>query len=153
MLDVKLTTVGKILGFCKVGVFVAVFVSFVPTQGLMVDQYAAISLYTFLGCGFDGLACLATIMIDLEIAPHFDKPFISESFSSMWGRRWNMSVGNTLRVLIYDPIQEGKGSWECLAGLLQVSADHVWQTLLWTATGGFHSPDSMSVANFIDGCS
>ena len=113
--------------------FTAVFVSFVLTKGLVVDQYAAISLYTFLGCGCDGLACLATSMINLEIVPHFDKPFFSESFSSMWGRRWNMSVGNTLRVLLYDPIQEGEGTRECLAGLLLVSADHVWQNMLWTA--------------------
>ena len=78
------------------------------------DWYAAISLYTFLGCGCDGLACLATSMIDLQIAPHFSQPFFSESFSSMWGRRWNMSVGNTLRILIYEPIQEGEGAGSCL---------------------------------------
>lgn len=46
---------------------------------LKTDRYAAISLYTFLGLGYDGLACLATSMVDLEIALHFDKPFFSES--------------------------------------------------------------------------
>lgn len=79
-------------------------------------------------------------MIDLQIAPHFNKPFFSESFSSMWGRRWNMSVGNTLRILIYDPIQEGEGTWGCLAGLLQVSADHVQQNLLLLVKGRSHCP-------------
>lgn len=70
--------------------------------------HAAISLYASLGLGYDGLAALATSVIGLEIAPHFDKPFFSTSFTNMWGRRWNMSIGNTLRVLIYDPILEGE---------------------------------------------
>lgn len=72
------------------------------------NWHAAITLYAFLGLGYDGLAALATSMIGLEIAPHFDKPFFSRSFTNMWGRRWNMSIGNTLRVLIYDPILEGE---------------------------------------------
>lgn len=89
--------------------------------GLKTDLYAAISLYTFLGLGYDGLACLATSMMDLEIAAHFDKPFFSKSFSNMWGRRWNMSIGNTLRALIYDPIQEGESAGRCHAWVVQGS--------------------------------
>ncbi len=81
---------------------------------------AAISLYTLLGCIYDGPASLATSMIGLEIAPHFNKPFFAESFTSLWGRRWNMSVGNTLRVLIYDPIQEGEASTASAVALVQL---------------------------------
>ena len=77
---------------------------------IAVNLHAAISLYTVLGCAYDILAFLAASMIRLEVAPHFDKPFFSKSFSSMWGKRWNLSVGNTLRDLIYDPIQEGEQS-------------------------------------------
>ena len=53
-----------------------------------------------------------------------------------------MSVGNTLRILIYDPIQEGEGAESCLAGLLQVSADHAWQNLLLIVL-----PDNISSAH------
>ena len=60
-----------------------------------------------MGCLYDGPTKLATTLIGLQIAPLFNKPVLAESFSSFWGRRWNLCMGHSLRVLIYDPIQEG----------------------------------------------
>ncbi|KAL0042074.1 hypothetical protein WJX77_002411 [Trebouxia sp. C0004] len=67
-----------------------------------------INMYACMGCLYDGPTTLATSMVGLNIAPLFNEPFLAESLSSFWGRRWNLCVGNSVRVLIYDPIQEGQ---------------------------------------------
>lgn len=67
-----------------------------------------INMYACMGCLYDGPTKLATTLIGLQIAPLFNKPVLAESFSSFWGRRWNLCMGHSLRVLIYDPIQEGQ---------------------------------------------
>ena len=69
---------------------------------------AAVALYCFLGLIMDGSAFLAKWLIGLNIAPHFDQPYFASSLSDWWSRRWNLTVGNCLRFLIYDPIAEGR---------------------------------------------
>ena len=68
---------------------------------------AAFSLYAFLGFLMDGPASLLTSLIGLEIAPHFNRPYYSESVASFWGKRWNLTVSNCLRAPIFDPVTEG----------------------------------------------
>ncbi|DBB08374.1 TPA: hypothetical protein ACH3X3_008535 [Trebouxia sp. C0006] len=65
-------------------------------------------MYACMGFLYDGPTKVASTLIGLEIAPLFNKSFLAESFSSFWGRRWNLCVGNSLRELVYDPIQEGQ---------------------------------------------
>lgn len=43
----------------------------------------------------------------LEVVPPFDMPWMSVSLADFWGRRWNNTVGLTLRCLFFDPIIEG----------------------------------------------
>ena len=61
--------------------------------------------------GMDAPAALAGSLLGLDISPHFDNPFAAKSFAELWNKRWNLTVGNALRFLIYDPINE------CEAGL------------------------------------
>ncbi len=68
---------------------------------------AAVGLYAFLGFLMDGPATLATSLIGLRISPHFDEPYRSHSIASFWGRRWNLTASNALRVLVYDTICDG----------------------------------------------
>ena len=75
---------------------------------------AAFALYAFLGFAMDGPASLITSMIGLEIAPHFNRPFLSESVTSFWGKRWNLTVSNCLRGPVYDPIYEGTATDKAL---------------------------------------
>lgn len=56
----------------------------------------------------DGPASLLTSLIGLEIAPHFNQPYFSDSCASFWGKRWNLTVSNCLRGPVFDPITEGK---------------------------------------------
>lgn len=62
----------------------------------------------FLGFLMDGPASLATSMIGIRIAPHFDTPYLSTSVASFWGKRWNLTASNSLRTIIYDTIQDGQ---------------------------------------------
>ena len=48
---------------------------------------------------------------NLQIDPHFDSPYLSTSLGDFWGRRWNLSAGNVLRFLVYEPIQQGVAAW------------------------------------------
>ena len=48
----------------------------------------------------DGPASLATSMVGLRIAPHFDQPYLSSSITDFWSRRWNLTAGNALRFLV-----------------------------------------------------
>lgn len=56
----------------------------------------------------DGPASLLTSLIGLEIAPHFNRPYYSDSIASFWGKRWNLTVSNCLRAPVFDTISEGE---------------------------------------------
>lgn len=68
----------------------------------------AIGLYLFMGIimSFVGAACVG--ILNLRVAVHFDRPFLSQSLTDYWSRRWNLNTGYTLRFLVYDPICEGR---------------------------------------------
>lgn len=70
--------------------------------------FAAFMLYWFLGVLMDGPAAFIGWMTGIQISPHFDAPYLSTSISSFWSRRWNLTVGNVLRFLCYDPVHEGQ---------------------------------------------
>ncbi len=82
----------------------------------------------------DGPASLITSMIGLQIAPHFDKPFLAESLTSFWGKRWNLTISNCLRGPVYDPMYEGTlASWcPCLLLLAALLDTYCKFTLLVT---------------------
>ncbi|GAB4821584.1 hypothetical protein N2152v2_008630 [Parachlorella kessleri] len=65
-------------------------------------------LYSVLGMIMDGPAALATSAIGMQIAPHFDNPYTAHSLAEFWNKRWNLTAGNLLRFLVYDPINEGR---------------------------------------------
>jgi len=81
---------------------------------------AVINMYACMGCLYDGPTTLATTMIGLKIAPLFNKPFLAESFSSFWGRRWNLCVGlsGSSFTIRYRKVQSDL----CCATLLQIQA-------------------------------
>ena len=53
-------------------------------------------------------AAIVMRLTGMPLSPHCDKPFLSASVSEFWSRRWNITVANTLRSLVYDPINEGE---------------------------------------------
>ncbi|KAG2426310.1 hypothetical protein HXX76_013067 [Chlamydomonas incerta] len=59
------------------------------------------------GCGdLTDAAALAAFGVAAE--PHFDRVWLSSSFSELWARRWNLTVSSVLKAAFYDPAMEGR---------------------------------------------
>ncbi|KAK9905470.1 hypothetical protein WJX75_000391 [Coccomyxa subellipsoidea] len=117
-------------------------------QRRIVEFLYALGMYAFLGLLMDGPATLASSLIGLKIAPHFDKPFLTSSVSDFWSRRWNLTAGNALRFLVYDTITEkrliktSRGNAMPSIGLRRLGAASsfvvsgiVHEIILWYAIG------------------
>lgn len=68
----------------------------------------AFNLSLFLGCLWDVWCLAATVFMGLKVASSFDAPWLSTSFADYWARRWNLTVCYMLRVLVYEPVIEGR---------------------------------------------
>ena len=66
-----------------------------------------LALYALLSSIMDGPGAVAAAALHIPVSPHFDQPWLSSSVASFWNSRWDLSAGNALRQLIYDPIMEG----------------------------------------------
>ncbi|MCD7461470.1 hypothetical protein HAX54_046187 [Datura stramonium] len=42
---------------------------------------------------------------ELELEPPSNEPYLSTSLQDFWGRRWNLTVTNTLRLTVYNPVR------------------------------------------------
>ncbi|GFH33022.1 putative long-chain-alcohol O-fatty-acyltransferase 1, partial [Haematococcus lacustris] len=54
----------------------------------------------------------------MPVAPAFNRPWMSESFADFWARRWNLSTTYMMRVMVYEPVMEGR-----LVARLDATAD------------------------------
>ncbi|RZC57239.1 hypothetical protein C5167_004541 [Papaver somniferum] len=64
--------------------------------------------YLYIGLEFTLLAVGVTTakLLNLETEPVFDEPYFSASLQDFWGRRWNLMVTNSLRVIVYEPVRK-----------------------------------------------
>ncbi|KAF7141030.1 hypothetical protein RHSIM_Rhsim06G0224500 [Rhododendron simsii] len=46
-------------------------------------------------------------LLGLEIEPPSDEPYLATSLQDFWGRRWNLTVTNILRHIVYKPVWAG----------------------------------------------
>lgn len=60
---------------------------------LLVDVLVALSSF------------LVRTIIGLDLEPPSDEPYLSTSLQEFWGRRWNLTVTNTLRETVYKPVR------------------------------------------------
>ncbi|XP_059282230.1 probable long-chain-alcohol O-fatty-acyltransferase 3 [Lycium ferocissimum] len=45
------------------------------------------------------------IFVGLELEPPSNEPYLSTSLQDFWARRWNLTVTNTLRLTVYNPVR------------------------------------------------
>ncbi|KIZ07781.1 hypothetical protein MNEG_0171 [Monoraphidium neglectum] len=127
----------------QTALLVAVAVLLVEFQLPALARYYALGLYGFISFLMTGPAVLLTAIAAIDVVPPFDAPWMvrdrapraatapaaaaaaalpSVSLADFWARRWNNTVGLTLRSLCYDPIIEScivrpaSGAIEQLAG-------------------------------------
>lgn len=43
--------------------------------------------------------------LELELEPPSNEPYLSTSLQDFWGNRWNLTVTNTLRLTVYNPVR------------------------------------------------
>jgi len=87
---------------------------------------AVLGMYAFLSLLMDGPASLATSIVGLKTAPHFDQPYLSSSITDFWSRRWNLTAGNALRFLV-QPLPSD--TYEATMGLTQTCEIHeTWRS-------------------------
>ncbi|KIZ02506.1 hypothetical protein MNEG_5449 [Monoraphidium neglectum] len=63
----------------------------------------ALTLSMSVGGIWDAYCALA-----IAVAHSFDAPWLSTSFADYWSRRWNLTISYMLRVLVYEPVLEGR---------------------------------------------
>ena len=73
----------------------------------VVELCDSLALYAFIGAVMGTASCILACLpygASMKVAPHFDAPWLSASFTDFWSRRWNLNTGFTLRFLVYDVI-------------------------------------------------
>ncbi|WOH12140.1 hypothetical protein DCAR_0831639 [Daucus carota subsp. sativus] len=48
-------------------------------------------------------ASLARVLMQAELEPQFDEPYLATSLQDFWGKRWNLMVTNILKPTIFEP--------------------------------------------------
>ncbi|VFR03506.1 unnamed protein product [Cuscuta campestris] len=75
--------------------------------------------------GVSGFA--VRVLTGLDLDPPSDEPYLSCSLREFWGRRWNLTVTNTFRFSVYDPVRELSaavigGAWAPLPAMMATFA-------------------------------
>eukprot|EP00884_Botryococcus_braunii_P022815 jgi/Botrbrau1/9217/Bobra.0028s0013.1 len=89
------------------GVATIVLTSSWPIPSLVREFFTVLLMYAFLSTTMD-LLSIPAAALGLALAPHFRQPWLSSSFTELWGRRWNITFGKSIRNTILDPILEGR---------------------------------------------
>jgi len=71
---------------------------------VVAEMCYCLALYAFLAVMMQVFSVLLQAFCGLSVAPHYDQPYLSTSFTDFWSRRWNLNTGYTLRFLIYEPM-------------------------------------------------
>ncbi|PWA83885.1 hypothetical protein CTI12_AA158530 [Artemisia annua] len=65
----------------------------------------AFSVYFFLEVMLGISSKIMGILLEVELDPQFDEPYLSTSLQDFWGRRWNVMVNRILYPTIYNPVR------------------------------------------------
>lgn len=65
-------------------------------------------LYSW-GCGIQDVSLFVSLLVvNIKLEDSFNQPYLSDSFSDFWARRWNRVMAKQLKDLCYEPIVEGE---------------------------------------------
>ncbi|KAJ3677311.1 hypothetical protein LUZ60_003035 [Juncus effusus] len=63
--------------------------------------HAYLSLELILSTG----AIMAGLLLNMELEPQFNQPYLATSLCDFWGRRWNLMVSSILRPSVFNPLK------------------------------------------------
>eukprot|EP00210_Caulerpa_lentillifera_P006824 g6523.t1 len=52
--------------------------------------------------------CISLLVVNLKLEDSFDQPYLADSFSNFWSKRWNRIMQTQLRNLCYEPLVQGQ---------------------------------------------
>ncbi|KAL4590275.1 hypothetical protein LXL04_003202 [Taraxacum kok-saghyz] len=64
-----------------------------------------IHIYFMLEIVLAMVAYMARTLVQMELEPQFDEPYLATSLQDFWGRRWNLMVTSILHPTIYAPVR------------------------------------------------
>ena len=77
---------------------------YTTSQAIVLFLNSAI-LFLLLSLSLDLVAiAVAVLSPSLLILPHFEPPFLAASLQDFWARRWNLTMSNSLREAVYEPL-------------------------------------------------
>lgn len=68
----------------------------------------ALVLNWFFYCFFSTVQAVnslaALVVLNVQLADNFDRPYLATSVEEFWAKRWNLVMGTELREMVYEPI-------------------------------------------------
>jgi len=81
------------------------------TESLVLSMIRAWYLYTIVSICQDVSQFFTLLILSIKLQENFNQPYLSDSFSDFWSRRWNLVMRIQLKELCYEPIIQGSLSW------------------------------------------
>ncbi|CAI9109602.1 OLC1v1009449C1 [Oldenlandia corymbosa var. corymbosa] len=67
-------------------------------------------VFLLVDCLVASSSFLVRALVGLELEPPSDEPYLSTSLQEFWGKRWNLTVTNTLRQTVYKPVRSASAA-------------------------------------------
>lgn len=64
--------------------------------------------YGWGSCLQDVSLLVSLLLVNIKLEDSFDQPYLADSFSDFWAKRWNRVMSAQLRDLCYEPIVDGE---------------------------------------------
>eukprot|EP00210_Caulerpa_lentillifera_P006884 g6581.t1 len=95
---------------CKVAIMLvsAYFYSVTEKRSFINSVACAWHSYALGSMIQDFSLCISLLVVNLKLEDSFDQPYLSDSFSDFWSKRWNRVMQTQLRDLCYEPLVQGQ---------------------------------------------
>eukprot|EP00210_Caulerpa_lentillifera_P006893 g6590.t1 len=71
------------------------------------DVYFCWYAYTWGSSMQDASLVISLLVVNLKLEDSYNQPYLADSFTDFWARRWNRVMGTQLRDLCYEPVVDG----------------------------------------------
>eukprot|EP00210_Caulerpa_lentillifera_P001675 g1610.t1 len=108
LLKELLTVVGRVIGKIAFLVFLGYFYKLRQEIDFVKSVLCFWYLYGWVSGLQDITQFLSLLVLNIRQEENFNHPYLSDSFSDFWARRWNLVMAKQLRELCYEPIIQGR---------------------------------------------
>eukprot|EP00210_Caulerpa_lentillifera_P006890 g6587.t1 len=95
---------GKVVGI----LFCSYFYAITENHSFMNSVACAWFVYVWGSMIQDVSLFISLLVVNLKLEDSFDRPYLADSFSDFWSKRWNRVMQTQLRDLCYEPLVQGQ---------------------------------------------